>query len=673
MVEKTTTTCMTQPLRTNKQISNNNNEDPLSSHIETSKRTGSLASSSYSTCPDSEESPPSSAPHSPLNTSARENTPAAAPEVEDEEEGFSKQEEEENREEDLPSTISPPPSPPFAEGEKEFTPAASDNEATPVPLPPDDEGAAEDCKEIPSPEGKDAEEIPNMSPNSSRPDPVATPSTEQLPQSKCHALSPDNLSPNFQEFMSLLKVDDPDNARDDDNAAASSGDDLVEPADKGDLKEEGADATTPNDNDVAVVNESNTEISGSPSHPPVASPADNNLDVTPNYNVLQYSYVHRHAPALADFTKVSNSKSTLGKRCYRLNLERPFDIHCEQSPLEYGNYMAPWTKEVQPSTVGPTEYCPPRHLGGEEAVWRELMRWSHGSGSVRNEDVVADAIEDKTGSAGEVYESGVTSSYTSGIGGSGWRKLQPKEFLAVKKLREYNNEGELTFQTYDLSHAVLDKDGLDAHNATVMRDTTTLGEGGIQSAPPPSIHTIFSVDSNTSAEERLNRKSPEETADATSRLFRRSEISLQEAAEKEEEARMLKTQQEEEEKRLVKERQKLERGSSRRGSLKLGKSFKKMVRKMSSSGSSSQSSRNLSQKAVVGKAANAALMRRCSVQASQIDKARDMVDGCDDGEGGLIITPGDGQTAGKSSDLIDAVQKKTNYLPLHCWRIRCTQ
>merc|ERR1712238_151885 len=97
---------------------------------------------------------------------------------------------------------------------------------------------------------------------------------------------------------------------------------------------------------------------------------------------------------------------------------------------------------------------------------------------------------------------------------------------------------------------------------------------------------------------------------------------------------------------------KLEKGGSRRGSLKLGKSFKKIARKMSSSGSSSQSSRNLSQRELAAKKSNAALARRCSVQASQIDKAREMVDGYDDGDGGLILTPGDGQTAGKADEVV---------------------
>ena len=38
-----------------------------------------------------------------------------------------------------------------------------------------------------------------------------------------------------------------------------------------------------------------------------------------------------------------NNKSKNNKiRAYRLNLERPFNILNEQSPLEYGDYMKIW-------------------------------------------------------------------------------------------------------------------------------------------------------------------------------------------------------------------------------------------------------------------------------------------------------------------------------------------
>lgn len=458
-----------------------------------------------------------------------------------------------------------------------------------------------------------------MSPNNSSPQASA-------PQDKCDPLNADNLSPNFQEFLSLLKDDDVDNARDDDNVVASSGDDVLDPEDKGYAKAGGNSATT---SPESTPEASPDEIGGSPPVAPPAAPADttDKRDVALSYNVLQYDYAHRHAPTTADFTTALNSTTGTGKRCFRLNLERPFDIHCEQSPLEYGDYMAPWSKEVQPPTVGPTEYCPPRHLGGEEAVWRELMRWSHGS---------AGAGRDQEGDAGAGEDAGVESNYAAGIGGSGWRKLKPTEFLAVKKLRERTAGGELAFQAYDLSHVVPTRAGLAAHDAAA---------GGAAGFADPSVHTIFSVDSNTSAEERLHRKSPEERADATARLFRRSETTLNEAAAEEEAARARQAQQEAEEKRLEKERKKLERGGKR--SFNPRKSLKKMANRLSGSMNQSQTSGSLRGSAV--RKTNAAFVMRCSVQASQIDKARDMVDGYDDGDGGLILTPGDGQPAGEAN------------------------
>ena len=54
----------------------------------------------------------------------------------------------------------------------------------------------------------------------------------------------------------------------------------------------------------------------------------------PSYNPTNYQYKNRYASLTnPNYTKSLNSKNKVGKRCYRLNIERPFDIHCEQSPL----------------------------------------------------------------------------------------------------------------------------------------------------------------------------------------------------------------------------------------------------------------------------------------------------------------------------------------------------
>lgn len=51
-----------------------------------------------------------------------------------------------------------------------------------------------------------------------------------------------------------------------------------------------------------------------------------------------------NSPSLASPPQSPTSRAS-PLRCYRLNLERPFDIHVEQSPLEYGDYMKIWNGE----------------------------------------------------------------------------------------------------------------------------------------------------------------------------------------------------------------------------------------------------------------------------------------------------------------------------------------
>ena len=135
----------------------------------------------------------------------------------------------------------------------------------------------------------------------------------------------------------------------------------------------------------------------------------------PTYHSIRYA----HLPD-QNYTTIT-TKSRQGRRAYRLNLERPFNIHCEQSPLEYGDIFAPWSKEVRPKTVGPTEYCPPRHLGGEGSVWRQLLSF--------NDAVV---VVSKAGGGGEGGQEVNT----------GWRQLTEKELSTVQRLGERNDQGE---------------------------------------------------------------------------------------------------------------------------------------------------------------------------------------------------------------------------------------
>ena len=58
------------------------------------------------------------------------------------------------------------------------------------------------------------------------------------------------------------------------------------------------------------------------------------LSTSQSYNPANYQYSKRYNNlSNPNYTTSINSKTKVGKRCYRLNIERPFDIHCEQSPL----------------------------------------------------------------------------------------------------------------------------------------------------------------------------------------------------------------------------------------------------------------------------------------------------------------------------------------------------
>ena len=137
----------------------------------------------------------------------------------------------------------------------------------------------------------------------------------------------------------------------------------------------------------------------------------------------------------------------------------------------------------------------------------------------------------------------------------GWRSLTSAELNAVQKLGDTNQYGELTFSTYDLSHVALNTagttlgaaDGISSGGRSTTIKTAQLGdETSIVQSPSGTtsgiltesgvlspLRTVFSMDSTTSEDEKLNPKTPEEMANDTARLFRRSELSLKEKQERE--------------------------------------------------------------------------------------------------------------------------------------------
>jgi hypothetical protein len=70
-------------------------------------------------------------------------------------------------------------------------------------------------------------------------------------------------------------------------------------------------------------------------------------------------------------------------RCYRLNLERPFDIQSHKSPLGRDYTGPPVDDSDLPPAQGPVEYFPPPHLcSREELAWRRHS-WG-GGGALSN-------------------------------------------------------------------------------------------------------------------------------------------------------------------------------------------------------------------------------------------------------------------------------------------------
>ena len=221
-------------------------------------------------------------------------------------------------------------------------------------------------------------------------------------------------------------------------------------------------------------------------------------------------------------------------RCYRLNLERPFDIHAEQSPLEYGDYMSPWGVEVRPLTTGPVHYCPPRHLGGNVDIWRELLRGS--TNTTNNND--RKVVETKKKGMKEEEEEGEeekTNSLDSLENNKSWRVVSRDEKSWINGLNERDAiTGEYLFSTYDLSHVDhprhhhprLNKRQLDDLDDD---DPTSSGKKNDVSGAS----SLCYCNSNTTENDERDHANMTEDmlADETARLFRRSELSLRELAE----------------------------------------------------------------------------------------------------------------------------------------------
>jgi hypothetical protein len=251
---------------------------------------------------------------------------------------------------------------------------------------------------------------------------------------------------------------------------------------------------------------------------------------------------------------------------------------------------------------------------------------------------------------------------------SHWRVLTPEEVQTHERLGEIDpHTGEYTFRTYDMTHVIERRfQNLSLQDVSIAEeDDASVHDADIPS--PTSINTtelvtVLSTETDGSERDRATIKTEEEMADDTARLFRRSELSLREKAERDarqadEEKRRAAEQvraQKAEERRLVQEERAraTEEGRTYKRSSTLGSSSssskgrrfssKKLFRSLSSMSNkiltelnefnANPSSSGEFRANIV--CTNPKLKKRSSSQAATIEKARDLIDNVEEVEEG---------------------------------------
>ena len=126
-------------------------------------------------------------------------------------------------------------------------------------------------------------------------------------------MSPD--TPRFSAFLDLL-------SKDEEEAAAAAAQAEATPDSEPDAERPGAAASAPAAQSPAAAKPQSQRPQHQPPQRRQPSPASRS-----------YDYSRRYVSDMQDFSTVRNNARVVGRRCYRLNIERPLDIHCEQSPL----------------------------------------------------------------------------------------------------------------------------------------------------------------------------------------------------------------------------------------------------------------------------------------------------------------------------------------------------
>jgi hypothetical protein len=238
-------------------------------------------------------------------------------------------------------------------------------------------------------------------------------------------------------------------------------------------------------------------------------------------------------------------------------------------------------------------------------------------------------------------------------------------------LREQNDSGEYTFEAYDLTHVIQPHRHNDIPRSNNHNNNSNFEEGRQGGR---ELRTVFSMESSTSEEERIYPITAEEIAQDTARLFRRSELSIRERSDGTEDERLRQRRRQRYQQRHSRQdvevrgvspscgrplsddskadrcdatgggdgigvEGKLKKKKSRSSNLSSG--GKKLFRSLSKVLSDMQGtpaplsgihSRSTSS-GVSGSGVGTGMDKRSSMQALTIDKARDLVDTSDDGEG----------------------------------------
>lgn len=119
--------------------------------------------------------------------------------------------------------------------------------------------------------------------------------------------------------------------------------------------------------------------------PPAATTNINNSNVPRSPQPVHHQHHHQHQSQqqLQQAPTTPRNNPFTKTRCYRLNLENPFDIRQSKSPLGRDYTGPPVSESDLPPAQGPMEYIPPLHLCSREEIAHHRHSWG-GSGVTSN-------------------------------------------------------------------------------------------------------------------------------------------------------------------------------------------------------------------------------------------------------------------------------------------------